>query len=210
MTYKYIFLVGAPGSRWSSVNRNIYYSNSIDTTDFSEQRQYWHDWYNPKAPKLMHLGAYFDPGMEFGDFFDKLDQHSKEECEAEFDRPFTGGGVRIIKAHVFADHIDFIKKTWPECPIVLCYRDDDACLGWWVKCGHFNITYPLYHEYYKNLQTMGHIIDSQNLAIRRAIDIHAAKPVATNEELCKLMGISCPSEEFYQVYKQAGVEVFLV
>ena len=36
-------------------------------------------------------------------------QYSKEECEAEFDRPFSGEGVRIIKSHVFADKIDFLK-----------------------------------------------------------------------------------------------------
>ena len=70
---KYIFCAGAPGSKWSSLIKNIYYSPSVDRTDYTEARTYWHD--APGQLELMHLGAYFDPGMEFGDFFDQLDQY---------------------------------------------------------------------------------------------------------------------------------------
>jgi hypothetical protein len=45
----------------------------------------------------MHLGAYFDPGMEFGDFFDRVDQYTKDQCEAEFDRPFSGKVLELSK-----------------------------------------------------------------------------------------------------------------
>ena len=105
---KYIFVAGAPGSKWSSVCKNIYYSDSIDQTDASEEREYWHD--ASGELDLMHIGAYFDPGMEFGDFFGDLNKYTKEECEAEFDRPFSGEGVRIVKSHVFAHHIDFSQR----------------------------------------------------------------------------------------------------
>ena len=163
---KYIFVAGAPGSKWSSVVKNIYNSASLDRSDYSKERTYYHD--AGGTMDLMHLGAYFDPGMEFGSFFDRLDQHSREECEAEFDRPFTGTGVRIVKSHVFAHHIDFLRQTWPDCPVVLVYRPNDACLGWWVKCGHFDITYPKYDQYYKNLRTMAGVIADQNRDIRTA------------------------------------------
>ena len=148
---KYIFCAGAPGSKWSSLIKNIYYSPSVDRSDYSEARTYWHD--APGELQLMHLGAYFDPGMEFEVPVD-LSKYSKEECEQMFDAPFTGEGVRIIKSHVFAHNIDYLKATWPDCPVILALRGDDACLGWWVKCGHFNITYPSYHKYYKDLKTM--------------------------------------------------------
>ena len=39
---KYIFVVGAPGSKWSSVCKNIYYSPSVDRTDYSEARNYFY------------------------------------------------------------------------------------------------------------------------------------------------------------------------
>ena len=207
-TYKYIFMVGAPGSKWSSVNKNIYFSPDVDNTDYSKDREYWHD--APGSVMLMHIGAYFDPGMEFGDFFDTLSEHTKEECEAEFDRPFTGEGVRIIKSHVFAKHIDFIKANWPECPIILCYRNNDECLGWWVKCGHFNITYPLYHKYYKELRTMGKIIDQQNADILEAERRYNARYPINNQGLCDIVGLAKPPEEYLQNYKQADVKVVII
>jgi hypothetical protein len=205
---KYIFMAGAPGSKWSSVSKNIYYSSDIDRSDYSENRLYYHDAIG--YMDLMHMGAYFDPGMEFGDFFDRLDKHTKEECEAEFDRPFTGTGIRIIKSHVFAHHIDFIKQTWPDCPIILVHRPDDACLGWWVKCGHFNITYPLYNQYYVDLKHMAVHIKRQNTDILAARDKYNRKAVLTNQELTKLLNIQQPPAEYYQNYIQSDISVTVI
>ena len=203
---KYIFVAGAPGSKWSSVCKNIYFSDSIDQSDYSKDREYWHDADGGKM-HLMHIGAYYDPGMEFGDWFDELDKHTKEECEAEFDKPFSGEGVRIIKSHVFAHHIDFLKEHWPDCPIVTVYRDDDACLGWWVRCGHFDITYPLYHKYYKNLKEMSKIVNDQNRDILNAWDRHACKEVYNNVQLAEQLNIAIPPEEYSQYYQQKDVKV---
>ena len=202
---KYIFVAGAPGSKWSSVVKNIYYSDSLDNSDYSKDREYWHD--AGGEMDLMHIGAYYDPGMEFGDWFDELDKHTKEECEAEFDKPFSGEGVRIIKSHVFAHHIDFLKEHWPDCPIVTVYRDDDSCLGWWVRCGHFDITYPLYHKYYKNLKEMSKIVNDQNRDILNAWDRHACKEVYNNVQLAKQLNIAIPPEEYSQYYQQKDVKV---
>lgn len=205
---KYIFVVGAPGSKWSSVVKNIYYSPNIDRSDYSDERTYYHD--APGFLDLMHLGAYYDPGMEFGSWFDKLSDHSKAECEAEFDRPFSGEGVRIVKSHVFAHHIDFLKKTWPDCPIILVHRPDDACLGWWVKCGHFDITYPKYDEYYKNLRTMGKIIRDQNHDIMSAKAKYSTVAALDNWDLCRTLGIDRPPEPYRQHYPTADVKVKVI
>lgn len=204
---KYIFCAGAPGSKWSSLIKNIYHSSSIDRTDYTDARTYWHD--APGQLELMHLGAYFDPGMEFGDWFDQLDQHTREECEAEFDRPFAGEGVRIVKSHVFAHHIDFIKQTWPDCPIILAHRGDDAALGWWVKCGHFNITYPSYNKYYKDLRTMAKIIADQNRDIQQAWDQYTGQIPANNLELARILNI-VPNEEYFQDYNKSDLKVKVI
>jgi hypothetical protein len=203
---KYIFMAGAPGSKWSSVSKNIYYSPDIDRSDYSEARTYWHD--ASGKLELMHMGAYFDPGMEFGDWFDCLDQYTKEECEAEFDRPFSGAGVRIIKSHVFCYHLNFIKKTWPDCPIILVHRGDDASLGWWVKCGHFDITYPRYNKYYVDLKQMANHIQQQNLAMRPVWE-HASN-VADNLALCDRIGIAPPSEEYRQNYADNKIRIKVI
>jgi hypothetical protein len=198
---KYIFIVGAPGSKWSSVAKNIYYSPSIDRSDYSEERTYSH------SAGVMHIGAYFDPGMEFGTWFDNIDQYSKELCEAEFDRPFNGIGVRIIKSHVLANHIDFLKKTWPECPVVLVYRGDKACLDWWITCGEFNIKYPTYDFYYKDLPTMAIKIAEQNSGILKAWDNYMGVEVNNNLGLSNVLEIDHPSNEYQHKYNVNDIRV---
>jgi hypothetical protein len=207
---KYIFVAGAPGSKWSSVVKNIYYSPNIDQTDYSEARTYYHD--ASGTQDLMHLGAYYDPGMEFGGFFDRLQDYTPAECEAEFDQAFLGNngrGIRIVKSHVFAHQIDFLKLHWPDCPVVLVHRGDDACLGWWVKCGHFTITYPSYEYYYKDLKTMSKIISAQNRDIEQHMSLDSTYPV-DNIELCKLLGISSPSVEYQQNYINSDIKVCVI
>jgi hypothetical protein len=205
---KYIFVAGAPGSKWSSVVKNIYYSPSIDRSDYSDARTYYHDASGKRD--LMHLGAYFDPGMEFGKFFHRLSEYDFYQCEAEFDAPFSGEGVRIIKSHVFANNIDYLKKTWPDCPIVLVHRDDDACLGWWVKCGHFDISYPDYAEYYQDLKTMAGIIRQQNDGIQKAMWDYPRRQPQTNQELARMLNIELPPEEYYQGYAQNNIRVRVI
>jgi len=202
---KYIFVSGAPGSKWSSVVKNIYYSADIDSSDYSEERTYWHD--ASGTHDLMHLGVYWGPAMEFGDWFEQLDQHTKEENEAEFDLPFNGAGVRIIKSHVFGYHIDYIKRTWPDCPVVIIDRSDDACLGWWVKCGEFKITYPLYRDYYKNLREMTAAIARENAGNRQAVSEHPGAIPATNRMLCRMLNIAQPPMEYYQDYITSDIKV---
>jgi len=207
---KYIFVAGAPGSKWSSVVKNIYYSESIDRSDYSDARTYHHDASGKR--ELMHLGAYFDPGME-SDLPEQIDNYSKEYLEAIFNKEFTGTGVRIIKSHIFSNHIEFIRKTWPDCPVVLVHRDDDACLGWWVKCGHFDITYPKYVGYYKNLRTMAGIIKQQNTGITDAMwnyKHRGAKQVSTNLELCNALDITWPDSNYRQNYTNNNIKVTVI
>lgn len=205
---KYIFVAGAPGSKWSSVVKNIYFSPNVDQSDYSGARTYYHD--ASGEMELMHLGAYFDPGMEFGGFFHRLSEFDYYQCEAEFDAPFSGKGVRIIKSHVFAGHIDYIKATWPDCPVVLVHRPNDACLGWWVKCGHFDITYPNYAEYYKNLKTMASIISQQNEGIINARLKYMGSAPIDNLGLADILGIAPPPADYYQNYGQSDIRVTVI
>ncbi len=205
---KYIFVSGAPGSKWSSVVKNIYYSASIDSSDAAPHREYHHD--ANGEYQLMHMGAYWGPAMEFGDWFEQLDQHSREKNEAEFDRPFSGTGVRIVKSHVFGYHIDYLKRTWPDCPVVLVDRSDDACLGWWVKCGEFNITYPLYRDYYCDLRQMAQHIHRENAGNRRAAREWPSRTVETNLQLSRLLGLADPPQQYQQDYATSDIKVTIL
>lgn len=205
---KYIFVSGAPGSKWSSVVKNIYYSPDIDSSDYSDARTYYHD--ASGQMDLMHLGVYWGPAMEFGNEFERLDQYTKEQNEAEFNRPFSGEGIRIIKSHVFGYHIDYIKQTWPDCPVVLIDRSDDACLGWWVKCGEFQISYPLYRDYYKDLRQMSAAIAKENEGNRRAAREYPGYEVQTNRQLARTLNIAVPNEMYYQDYIKSDIKVTVI
>ena len=205
---KYIFVSGAPGSKWSSVVKNIYYSPSIDSSDASPQREYYHD--ATGEYQLMHMGVYWGPAMEFGNNFERLNEYTKEENEREFDAPFSGTGIRIIKSHVFGYHLDYIKKTWPDCPIILVDRTDDSCLGWWVKCGEFNITYPLYRDYYKDLKQMAQCIRRENEGNRKAAREHPSTIVETNLQLARLLKIELPPAKYYQDYVESDIKVTVI
>lgn len=204
---KYIFVAGAPGSKWSSVVKNIYYSPSLDSSDYSDARTYYHD--ASGEMELMHLGAYFDPGMEF-DLPPDLFTLSKDALEDIFNSAFTGDGARIIKSHIFANNIDFLKACWPDCPVVLVHRPDDACLGWWVKCGHFDITYPQYHDYYKNLKTMATIIKQQNNGIVDAVAKYPGRNPLDNNMLCNMLNLQQPPAEYKQNYTTANIKVTVI
>ena len=197
---KYIFVTGAPGSKWSSVVKNIYYSPDIDRSDSSLGRTYRDE---------LHLGAYWDPGMEFGQFFHRLSEHDHYQCETEFDAPFTGLGVKIIKSHYFALHIDFIKSTWPDCPIVLAHRPDDACLGWWVKCGGFDIAYPSY-THYASFDNMAQKIQQQNAGIVSAALRYPGKNPLTNQQLARMLNIAAPPDKYEQNYGASDVRVTVI
>jgi hypothetical protein len=204
---KYIFMAGAPGSKWSSVSKNIYFSPSIDRSDASPDREYYHD--APGTMQLMHMGAYFDPGMEFNLPAD-LNTLTKSELEIIFDSAFSGEGVRIIKSHIFADHINLLKDLWPDCPVILVHRDDDACLGWWVKCGHFDITYPKYDKYYVDLKRMSFIINRQNLGITESWHKYTGKIPPNNQALAHILGIKPPPEEYFQDYNLSNIGVKVI
>ena len=209
MTSKYIFVAGAPGSKWSSVVKNIYYSADIDRSDYRDHCTYYHD--ASGTLDLKHLGAYFDPGMEC-DLPENLNEHSREDLEAIFDQPFSAdaAGRRIIKSHIFANHIDFIRSTWPDCAIVMVHRSDDACLGWWVKCGHFDISYPRYDHYYKNLKEMARIIQDQNQDLVRAWARYWGVEPRNNRQLAQALNLKLPPVEYWQDYIKSDIQVKVI
>ena len=209
---KYIFVAGAPGSKWSSVVKNIYYSTDIDRSDYRDEWTYYHDAGDTGVKDLMHLGAYFDPGM-ISPLPEDLTTLNRDELEKIFDEPFQfkeSKGTRIIKSHVFSNHIEHLRKLFPEVPIVIVHRSDDSCLGWWVKCGHFDITYPDYHEYFKDLKNMAKIIRSQNADILSAWWKYAGTDVTTNIQLAKALNIALPAKEYFQDYTISDIRVKVI
>ena len=191
----YILFTGAPGSKWSSVVKNIYWSKDIDQTDYSNDRTYFHDADTPGNKQLMHIGAYWDPGMEFE--------------PDNWDGPFKGVGRRIVKAHTFAHQLDELKGR--GYPIVMVYRNDAECLDWWKNCGEFHITYPNYAPYYKNLDHMWTEIQRQNRDIMQFVKTewaHIQSPTS-NYELCSLLKINSDHIIKTHNYKEKDIRVYV-
>lgn len=201
-------MTGAPGSRWSSVAKNIYFSSEIDSSDSSPTREYYHAATGTYQP--MHLGVYWGPGMEYGTWFDYLDKFSKSINQDEFDRPFSGQGKRIVKSHVFSFHIDYLKKTWPEASLILVYRNNQRCLDWWTKCGGFNISYPLYKEHYKDIPTMESSIAKENNLILEAIKKYEGYIPKNNLELCDILDVGNPPDQYFQEYEKDDIFVKVI
>jgi hypothetical protein len=197
---KYIFMAGAPGSKWSSVARNIYFSPSIDRSDNNNQRQY---------ELTGHCGAYWDPGMEF-DTPEDLHTLTPLQAQQLWDAPFSGTGVRIVKSHVFClrKNIDYLRAHWPDSPIVLVHRPDDACVGWWVRSGGFSITYPNYAPYYQDLDTLCRRVAEQNTGLQSAWYFYTGVEPSTNIELADTLGIAWPNE--IQNYAQNDIKVKVI
>jgi hypothetical protein len=150
MSGKYIFVTGAPGSRWSGyVEDHLYIRDDLDKTDMSSEREYWRG--RDGCRNLMHRGAYFDPGMEF------------RNEQKYWDEPFSGEGIRVIKSHTFAYHLPYLTDF--GCPIHLIYRTNQECFDWWHQAGGWNITYPNY-QWYRDDENMIEQIQMQNLLIK--------------------------------------------
>jgi hypothetical protein len=111
---------------------------------------------------------------------------------------------------VFSNHIEHLRELFPEVPIVIVHRSDDSCLGWWVKCGHFDITYPDYHEYFRDFKNMARIIRSQNADILDAWWKYNGKIVTDNQQLSRALNIELPPVEYFQDYVISDVRVMVI
>jgi hypothetical protein len=181
----YILLTGAPGSKWSSVAESIYWSDSIDHTDNTQARGY-------KNGVVKHVGAYWDPGMEFEN--------------TDWDGPFSGNGKRIVKSHTFAHQLETLKSSGH--PIVMVHRNDYECFKWWLEAGGFDITYPNY-KYFENLDKMWQHIQAENKDIMQFVKDHSEQVtlVKNSMELCSLLEIDHPT--YINYYKEKDVKVYV-
>ena len=186
----YILFTGAPGSRWSSVAEGIYKSPDIDQTDGDGRNTY-------RKGVVKHEGAYFDPGMEF------------DNSIANWNKPFSGTGKRIIKSHTFAHKLEDLKKL--GYPIVMVYRNDIECLKWWNDAGGFDITYPDY-SYFKDQETIWTHIQTENKDIMQFIKDNTDRILSPvdNVDLCRALEISFPDTKGrIHNYVQKDIKVYL-
>lgn len=205
--FKYIFFTGAPGSNWSGVAKTFYWSPDIDQSDYQVGTREYKD---PSStnPDIgpHHTGAYWDPGMEF-DLWD-------------WDSPFSGNGIRLIKSHCLAKHLNEVKEKHPDCPIVMVWRNDEGCALRWYEAGGWNISYPNYAPYYQNDEKMAEEIHLQNEGIAQFImeNMDHVTQVYDVKSICKELGIAqgpeynpiYPTEYIHELKNSAALQAHTV
>jgi len=130
-----------------------------------------------------------------------------ENTQENWNKPFSGRGIRIIKSHTFAHQLDLLKTL--KYPIVMVYRNDVECYKWWNDAGGFSITYPIY-DYFKPLGNMWNHIQKQNKDIMQFIKDNQSKVVNVVDslQLCELLKISF-SKKSYKDYTSNDIKVYV-
>jgi hypothetical protein len=160
-----IIATGAPGCRWSGSVRAIQSHVDINTTDENDSRIYGKPGKRPNDLGW-HRGAYWGPGHEFGNSFDRMDLLSKDQILAEFQAPFADWhpGIKIIKSHWFSYHLPQLREMFPRARMIGFWMPDDFCFEWWHKVGGWKITYPHYDWYQNDQRMLAQIaIENQNI-----------------------------------------------
>ena len=141
-----IFFCGVPGSRWSSIARELKNSGNYNLSDRASHRGYNHNGLQG------HLESYFGTGMEF-------------PCNLSEDNllaPFTDPAkCKLLLSHEWAYNLEKIVLKYPDDWIMLIYRENWASFLWWKKAGGFEITYPNY-SWYESDYLMTKRIEEQN------------------------------------------------
>jgi phage host-nuclease inhibitor protein Gam len=93
----------------------------------------------------------------------------------------------------------------------MVYRNDYECYEWWKLCGEFNITYPLYDIYYKNLDNMWLEIQKQNKDILTFCKNNKDRitRVLDNYHLADTISITREGIKTRHDYKAKGIEVYV-
>lgn len=163
MKSKYIFITGAPGSKWSSYSQKIRQWDTIDNSDCNQLRSYTHNQFSG------HKGVYFGPEMEYGDWL--KDGFYPNKLEEDVKSIWTGDGQKILMSHNWCYYFDEIVYAYPTATIITVQRKNDKCFEWWKQAGGWGITYPSY-SWYNNDDRMKEEISKQNKCIEDYIEKH--------------------------------------
>ena len=143
---KYVFLTGAPGSKWAGISKWL--SQSTTIVDSSDDTPWRID--NPENHSN-HAHAFFGPFHECGENFDNLHLLTREEIFTEIDKAHLDADadncIRFCRCHWFSYQLDWITENLPEVDILLVLRPPQICFDWWFEAGGWHIQYPTYKWY---------------------------------------------------------------
>jgi hypothetical protein len=198
-----IFLTGAPGSRWSSVHREMNQSPDINSSDVTKSRQYVHvATGNQLDSQPNHSGVYFGPSNGLGEKLGYLHDCSKEYMLNEFSKGFESfEGIKIIKSHWFSYNLPYLKNSFPKSKIILCYMSDMECFSWWHKAGGWGITYPNYTWYRDDARMLEKIKEENSNILKFGIDCGVTFSHLTVKQVLGSLNLRMGEKHWTDVHK---------
>jgi len=188
-----IFLIGCPGSRWSSVFLDLAKNEAVNTTEWREENKWDQPVQNVKGEHIkigIHRGVYWGPGNTYGEGFDKLFAMSKPEILAEFMEPFENWDkIKVIKSHWFAYHIEYLQALFPKAKIVSCYANDIDSFYWWHKCGGWGMLFPNYTWYNDDSKMLEQIKEENYRILKFNRDRNVTFNLLSTNEFYKNLGL---------------------
>lgn len=145
MKKKYVFITGAPGSRWGRIE--YFLAQHSKFVDNSAWLPYLQD--NPNN-LTTHQHKFYGPYNEHGERFDVLHLLGRDGIYDELDRAFDPNDprpIRFVRCHHFAYQLDWIAENLPEVDIIMMLRESNLCYRWWHEAGGWDIEYPNYTWY---------------------------------------------------------------
>ena len=172
------FLIGPPGSKWSSFANLITLSiDNIDLSDHTSERYFQHTEF------ITHEGAYFGPGFGMGEQWHQTEYIKRENILSDISKVWdlNNDKIKLIKSHVLSLHLPLLRSAFPDSKFILVTRPVDRCLRGWAGAGGFEkILYPDYKKYYKNLEVLQQKVSQEHYAIDAYIDQNNLKKVGYN------------------------------
>ena len=144
-----IFYCAVPGTGWAKLSLLLGCCTkfNLNNTDRCPEREEIGKHGVPDC--VHHKGAFWDPGMEFGEGFDDIGaNYTKEEFIQECLRPFTEHDDRnyLIRCHHFAEtrNLEWLTTNFPNNKIIFVIREIKKCYEGWNAGMTFRGNYPKY------------------------------------------------------------------
>jgi len=194
-----IFLIGCPGSRWSSVFLNLARNPAVNTSEWRNENEWDMPVINIHGELThigVHRGVYWGPGHEHGHKFDDMLSMSKAELLSEFMEPFEDwDGIKVIKSHWFAYQIDYLHNLFPKAKIVSCYANDVDSFYWWHKCGGWGMLFPNYSWYQNDTRLLEKIKEENYNILKFNKDKETPFQLLNQSEFYEKLGLPATTDE---------------
>lgn len=162
------FLIGPPGSKWSSFANLISLSvDNIDLSDHTKDRFFQHREY------ITHEGAYFGPGFGVGEQWHDSEYLTRSNLLKDIEEiwDLNNNKIKLVKSHVLALNLEKLRSEFPESKFIFVLRPLLRCLQGWTGAGGFDkITYPNYRAYYQNIEILREKLTQEHSAISSYIE----------------------------------------